>query len=237
MNSHAPDLSRGVMPAQLLPISDFIAPPRPHRTTDDHELIELIMRINAGSLAYLRVPASLVYRLAGLCRRWSPDLQTFVAQALRHTGHVDNFLVQPAAADHHAAPHGLLEASITAAEFVIDPQHDARTLEPLPSDIDDMEQVCSVAAFLFDLGKVYDAVPGVDLPRSKTATLRPHTDLSRCWRSSWKALAHRNPVIAAWLHHLGRTAPSKAAPVEIARRLTRNAVKAAWGAPSTLRRK
>ena len=235
MNSHAPDLYRGVMPAQLLPVSDFIAPPRPHRTSEDHELIELIMRINAGSLAYLRVPASLIYRLAGLCRRWSPDLQTFVAQALRHTGNVDNFLVQPAAADHHTGPHGLLETCITAAELVLDPRHDAHTLQPLPDEIDDMEQVCSVAAFLFDLGKVYQAVPGGDLPRTVGATLRPHSDLSRCWRSSWKALAHRNPVLAAWLHHLGRAAPSKAAPVEIARRLTRNAVKAAWRSPSTLR--
>jgi hypothetical protein len=222
------------MPAQLLPISDFIAPPRPHRNNDDHELIELIMRMNAGSLAYLGVPASLIYRLAGLCRRWSPDLQTFVAQALRHTGNVDNFLVQPAAADHHTNVHGLLETSLTAAEFVINPRHDARTLEPLPDDIDDMEQVCSVAAFLFDLGKVFDAVPGNDRPRMKAVTLRPHTDLSRCWRSSWKALGNRNPVIAAWMHHLGRRTPSKAPPVEIARRLTRNAVKAAWAAPSTL---
>ena len=235
MNSHAPDLYRGVMPAQLLPVSDFIAPPRPHRTSEDHELIELIMRINAGSLAYLRVPASLIYRLAGLCRRWSPDLQTFVAQALRHTGNVDNFLVQPAAADHHTGPHGLLETCITAAELVLDPRHDAHTLQPLPDEIDDMEQVCSVAAFLFALGKVSQAVPGGDLPRPVGATLRPHSDLSRCWRSSWKALAHRNPVLAAWLHHLGRAAPSKAAPVEIARRLTRNAVKAAWRSPSTLR--
>lgn len=235
MNSQAHDLSRSLMPAQLLPISDFIAPPRAKHARDEQELPELIMRINAGSLAYLRVPASLVYRLAGLSRRWSPDLQTFVAQALRHTGNVDNFLVQAAAVDHHAGPHGLLETSIAAAELVLDPRHDARNLQPLPDDIDDMEQVCSVAAFLFDLGKVYESLPGADLRRSGAATLRPYSDLSRCWRSSWKALANRNPVLAAWLHYLGRPAASKAAPVEIARRLTRNAVKAAWRTPSTLR--
>src|SRR5690348_2307583 len=128
LSSHVPDLSRGVMPAQLLPVSGFMVAPR--KGMDDHALEELIMRVNAGSLAYLRVPSSLVYRWAGLCSRWSPDLRTFVAQVLRHTGNLDNFLVQPAATDHHRGAHGLLEASIAAAELVMDPQHDARSLQP-----------------------------------------------------------------------------------------------------------
>ncbi len=234
MNSHAPDLSRGVMPAQLLPVSGFIVAPGKIKFADDHALQELIMRINAGSLAYLRVPAPLVYRWASLCGRWSPDLQTFVAQVLRHTGNLDNFLVQSAAVDHHHGPHGLLEASITAAELVMNPRHDPRSLQPLPAEVDDIEQVCSVAAFLFDIGKVFDPLPSEDRPRGADATLLPYSDLSRCWRSSWKALANRNPVVAAWLHHLGRAAPSKAVAVEIARRLTRNAVKASWRMQSSL---
>ena len=233
MSSHVPDLSRGIMPAQLLPVAGFIAPAR--KGADDHALEELIMRVNAGSLAYLRVPASLVYRWAGLCNRWSPDLRTFVAQVLRHTGNLDNFLVQPAATDHHHGPHGLLEASIAAAELVLNPRHDARTLQPLPAEIDDMEQVCSVAAFLFDIGKVFDPMPSEDALRTYGGALRPFSDLSRCWRSSWKALANRNPVVAAWMHHLGRAHTSKASAVEVARQLTRNAVKASWRLHSTLR--
>jgi hypothetical protein len=232
LSSHVPDLSRGIMPAQLLPVSGFIAQ---SRVADDHALEELIMRVNAGSLAYLRVPSSVVYRWASLCGRWSPDLRTFVAQVLRHTGNLDNFLVQPAATDHHHGPHGLLEASITAAELVLNPRHEARSMQPLPAEIDDLEQVCSVAAFLFDIGKVFDPMPSEDALRTYGGSLTPYSDLSRCWRSSWKALVNRNPVLAAWMHDLGRAPASKAPAVEVARQLTRNAVKASWRLPSTLR--
>lgn len=235
MNSQLPDLSRGVMPAQLLPVSGFIAPPA--KGADDHALLELIMRVNAGSLAYLRVPTPLVYRWASLSSRWAPDLQTFVAQALRHTGNLDNFLTQPAAIDHHNVAHGLLEASITAAELAMSPCHHAASLQPLPPQIDEIEQVCSAAAFLFDLGKVFDPWPTEDAPRRAEPLLTPYSNLSRCWRSSWKALAGRNPVLAAWMHHLGRDTPSKSTSVEIARRLTHNAVKASWRVPSALRRR
>jgi hypothetical protein len=214
------------MPAELLPISGFIVPPA--KGTDDHALQDLIMRVNAGSLAYLRVPAGLVYRWAALCRRWSPDLQTFVAQALRHTGNLDNFLVQPAALDHHGGAHGLLEACITAAELAMNPCHVPGSFEPLPPLLDELEQVCSAVAFLFDIGKVFDPHPSDDTLRSDNPVLSPYSDLSRCWRSSWKSLAGRNPVLAAWMYHVGRAAPSRAMPVEIARRLTHNAVRAAW---------
>ncbi|HEV7913102.1 MAG TPA: hypothetical protein VGP22_05010, partial [Albitalea sp.] len=233
VNPPVPELSRSVMPAEPLPLSGFMVAPG-KRMPDDHVLQELIMRINAGSLAYLRVPSSLVYRWAGLCGRWSPDLQTFVAQVLRHTGNLDNFLVQAAAVDHHHGPHGLLEASITAAELVLNPRHNPRSLQPLPTDVDDIEQVCSAAAFVFDIGKVFDPLPSQDAPRGRHSVLRPYSDLSRCWRSSWKALANRNPVLAAWMYHVGRAAPSKASTVETARRLTRNAVKASWKVQSTL---
>ena len=230
--SHAPDLSRGVMPAEMLPVSGFIA--MPPRTQDDHALQELIMRVNAGSLAYLQVPASLVWRWAALCGRWAPDLQTFVAQALRHTGNLDNFLVQPAAVDHHGNAYGLLEASITAAELAMNPCHRPGSFEPLPPLLDELEQVCSVAAFLFDLGKVFDPMPWDDSVRADRPILRPYSDLSRAWRSSWKALSGRNPVLAAWMHHVARGAPSKAMTVEIARRLVHNAIRASWRMPSTL---
>jgi hypothetical protein len=220
------------MPAELLPISGFIVPPA--KGVDDHALQDLIMRVNAGSLAYLRVPPSLVYRWAALCGRWSTDLQTFIAQALRHTGNLDNFLVQPAAVDHHNGAYGLLEASITAAEVAMNPCHTPGSFEPLPPVLDELEQVCSATAFLFDLGKVFDPHPGDDTERSHEPTLLPYSDLSRCWRSSWKALAGRNPVLAAWMYHVGCAAPSRAMPVEIARSLTHNAVKAAWRSESSL---
>lgn len=231
VNPHAPNLSRGVMPAQLLPVSGFLVPPP--KAQEDHALQELIMRINGGSLAYLRVPTPLVYRWAALCGRWAPDLQVFVAQALRHTGNLDNFLVQPAAVDHHSGHYGLLECSIAAAELALNPRHDPTQLQPLPSEIDELEQVCSVAAFLFDLGKVFDPRPADDTQRC-VEPLTPYSDLSRCWRSSWKALAGRNTVLAAWMYHVGRNTGSKAVAVEIARRLTHNAVKAAWRMPSSL---
>ena len=233
MNSHAPDLSRSVMPAELLPISGFIVAPK--KGQEDHSLQELIMRINAGSLAYLRVPSTLVYRWAALCSRWAPDLQTFVAQALRHTGNLDNFLVQAAAVDHHSSPYGLLEASIIAAELAMNPCHAPGSFEPLPPQLDELEQLCSVAAFLFDLGKVFNPQPADDTLRAESPVLTPYVDLSRCWRSSWKALGGRNPVLAAWMYHVGHDTVSRSETVEVARRLVHNAVKAAWRTPSSLR--
>ncbi len=221
------------MPAELLPISGFIA--APPKGQEDHSLQELIMRVNAGSLSYLQVPAPLVYRWAVLCSRWAPDLQTFVAQALRHTGNLDNFLVQPAALDHHDLPYGMLEVSITAAELAMNPCHSPGSFEPLPMMLDELEQLCSAAAFLFDLGKVFDPLPCNDRMRRRAPALTPYADLSRCWRSSWKALAGRNPVLASWMHHVGRSTPSTAAAVEIARRLVHSAVKAAWRTQSSLR--
>jgi len=232
MNSHPTDLSRGVMPAELLPVSGFIEARKV--AADDHALHDLILRVNGGSLAYLKVPASLVFRWAALCGRWAPDLQIFVAQVLRHTGNLDHFLVQPAALDHHRHAHGLLETSITAAELAMSAEHDPARLQPLPLQIDELQQVCSAAAFLFDVAKVFDPSPGDDALRGAEPELTPYGDLSRCWRSSWKALSGRNPVLAAWMYHVGHAATSKSESVEVARRLVHNAVKASWRASSSL---
>jgi len=222
------------MPAELLPVSGFIVPPA--KAAEDFPLHDLILRINAGSLSYLRVPSTLVYRWGSLCRRWAPDLQVFVAQALRHTGNLDHFLVQPAAVDHHSGSYGLLETSIAAAELAMDAGHEPNSFRPLPAQVDELQQVCAAAAFLFDLGKVFDPTVADDSPRATRVVLTPYADLSRCWRSSWKALYARNPVIAAWLYHLARAKPSRAAAVRAARSLTHNAVKAAWRTPSSATR-
>src|SRR5262249_39619631 len=130
---------------------------------------------------------------------------------------------------------GLLEASIAAAELVLNPRHDARALQPLPAEIDDLEQVCSAAAFLFDIGKVFDPMPSEDALRTYGGALIPYSDLSRCWRSSWKALPNANPVLAAGSHHRARAPGTKAPAGELARRLPRNAVKASWRLKTTWR--
>jgi hypothetical protein len=233
MNSQPTDLSRGVMPAELLPVSGFIEPRK--AVADDNALHDLILRVNGGSLAYLRVPASLVFRWAALCGRWAPDLQIFVAQVLRHTGNLDHFLVQPAATDHHCGAHGLLEASLAAAELAICADHDPGSFKPLPKHVDELVQVCSAAAFLFDVGKVFDPQPNDDRLRRVRPVLTPYKDLSRCWRSSWKALYGRNPVLAGWMYHVGRPTHCRATAVKVARNLTHNAVKAAWRTSTTLR--
>jgi hypothetical protein len=233
MNTHPTDLSRGVMPAELLPVSGFIEPRK--QAVDDHALHDLILRVNGGSLAYLRVPTELVFRWAALCGRWAPDLQTFVAQVLRHTGNLDHFLVQPAALDHHGGMHGLLECSIAAGELAICADHRPGSFEPLPQQVDELVQVCSAAAFLFDIGKVFDPQPNDDRMRRVRPVLTPYKDLARCWRSSWKALYGRNPVLAGWMYHVGRPTGCRAAAVKVARNLTHNAVKAAWRTGSTPR--
>ena len=130
--------------------------------------------------------------------------------------------------DHHTHDHGLLETSILAAEFALNADHQPGKWEALPTRVDDLEQVCATVAFLFDVGKVYAPELSFDRPRMVRSHLAPHTDLPRCWREAWRDLHHRNPVLAAWLHHVARTTPRATTAVRATRRLVRNAVSAAW---------
>lgn len=223
--------SRNVLPADQLPTSGFMG----RRKYLKRDLLsDVVMRMNAGNLSHLQIPTSLVYRLACLCKRWAPDLQVFIAQVLEGTGHLDHFLTQAAAADHHAGRFGLLEASIAAAELAMDAGHDARTFQPLPLRVDELQQVCSAAAFLFDIGKVLQTNITPDMPREAEGTLAPYADLPRCWRSSWEPLAHRHPILAAWFDQLGREMPDPIASVRTGRSLVRNAVTASWRTRSSL---
>ena len=223
--------SRNVLPADQLPTSGFMG----RRKYLKRDLLsDVVMRMNAGNLSHLQVPTSLVYRLACLCKRWAPDLQVFIAQVIEGSGHLDHFLTQPAAADHHQGRFGLLEASITAAELAMDADHDARTLQPLPFRVDELQQVCSAAAFLFDIGKVLQTHLTPDAPRDTAGSLAPYADLPRCWRSSWEPLANRHPILAAWFDQLGRETPDPIASVRTGRSLVRNAVTASWRTASSL---
>ena len=231
MNSDPIDRSWRALPAVRLPLSGFL---EERGQGGDNLLSTLIRRMNSGNLAYLGVPSDLVYRLACLCGRWSPDLQEFIAQVLERTGNLDHFLTQPAATDHHGGIYGLLESSVTAAEFAMNADHDARSRKPLPPEISELQQVCAAVAFLFDLGKVYSEHAGQDLPRSTRRQLHPHSDLSRCWRSSWTTLARRNPILAAWLDQVASRRSGATAAVRAARSLTHNAVRASWRSASQL---
>jgi len=221
----SPNSSRHVLPADQLPTSGFMG----RRKYLKRDLLsDVVNRMNSGNLSHLQVPTTLVYRLACLCKRWAPDLQVFIAQVLESSGHLDHFLTQPAATDHHTGRHGLFEAAILAAELAMDADHDPRTLKPLPFYVDELQQVCSAAAFLFDIGKVMDGRLGADLPRDEAETLVPYLDLPRAWRSSWEPLANRHPILAAWFDQLGRETPDPIHSVRSARSLVRNAVTAAW---------
>lgn len=223
MSTHSTDHSRR-MPADQLPTKNFMGRGRYARDL----LTDLIARVNGGNLAHLNVPATLVYRWAALCRRWSPDLQMFVAQSLERTYNVDHFLTQPAALDHHHHTHGLLESAITAAELALNADHRTGSFQPLPNRVDDLQQVCSAVAFLFDLGKAYDARVVKDRARASRQTLAPYTDLSRCWRTSWESLSKRNTLLAEWVYQIARDTADPSAAVRAARALTHQAVKASW---------
>jgi len=221
----SPNSSRNMLPADQLPTSGFMG----RRKYLKRDLLsDVVNRMNSGNLAHLQVPTTLVYRLACLCKRWAPDLQVFIAQVLESSGHLDHFLTQPAATDHHIGRHGLFEAALTAAELAMDADHDPRTLKPLPFYVDELQQVCSAAAFLFDIGKVMDGRVSADLPRDDGSTLAPYSDLPRCWRSSWEPLVNRHPILAAWFDQLGRETPDPIHSVRSARALVRNAVTASW---------
>lgn len=223
--------ARNVLPADQLPTSGFMGR-RKYLRRD--LLSDLVVRMNAGNLSHLQVPTALVYRLACLCKRWAPDLQVFIAQVIEGSGHLDHFLTQPAAADHHNSRFGLLEASITAAELAMNASHDARSLQPLPFRVDELQQVCAAAAFLFDIGKVLQTQLPPDAPRDAGVSLAPFADLTRCWRSSWEPLANRHPILAAWFDQLGRETPDPISSVRTGRTLVRNAVRASWRTPSIL---
>jgi hypothetical protein len=227
MNPDSTHHSRRSMPAAQLPTKGFMGRGRYARDL----LTDLVSRINSGNLAHLKVPSALVYRWAVLCSRWSPDLQMFVAQVLERTSNIDHFLTQPAALDHHHHTHGLLEAAITAAELALNADHDNRSFQPLPRKIDELQQVCSAVAFLFDIGKVFDSNVGKDKPRATRGALLPYSDLSRCWRTSWDALAQRNALLAEWVYQIARETADPSAAVRAARSLTHHAVKAAWALP------
>ncbi len=232
MNPDSTHHSRRSLPAAQLPTKGFMGRGRYARDL----LTDLIGRINSGNLAHLNVPSGLVYRWAVLCSRWSPDLQMFVAQVLERTHNIDHFLTQPAASDHHNHPHGLLEASITAAELALNADHHVSSFEPLPRKVDELQQVCSAVAFLFDIGKVFDARTGKDKPRATRQALAPYADLSRCWRTSWESLAQRNGLLSEWVYQIARETADPSAAVRAARNLTHQAVKAAWCLPARSRR-
>jgi hypothetical protein len=222
--------SRNVFPADQLPISGFMGR-RKYLKRD--LLADMVMRMNAGNLAHLQIPTMLVYRLSSLCKRWAPDLQVFISQVLEGTGHLDHFLTQPAAVDHHWGRFGLLQTSIAAAELAINPYHKAQTLAPLPFKVDELQQVCSATAFLFDIGKVMQPNLGLDGPRELALSVSPYSDLPRSWRASWETLANRHPILAAWFDQLARETPDPIASVRAARSLVRNAVVAAWHQPTS----
>jgi hypothetical protein len=217
--------SRNVCPADQLPTSGFMG----RRKYLKRDLLsDLVSRLHSGNLAHLQVPPMLLYRLSCLCKRWAPDLQVFMAQVLESTGHLDYFFTQAAALDHHTERFGLLRTSISAAELAMNPRHRAALLEPLPTRVDELQQVCAAVAFLFDMGKVMQPGLLVDSPRELETSLAPYTDLQRCWRSSWEALSIRHPILAAWFDQLGRQTPDPIASVRAARSLVRNAVVSAW---------
>jgi hypothetical protein len=214
-----------LLPADQLPISGFMGR-RKYLKRD--LLADLVGRINSGNLEHLQVPAMLVYRLSCLCKRWAPDLQAFIAHILESSGHLDHFLTQPAALDHHQNKFGLLESSITAAELAINPGHQASSFEPLPFKVDELQQVCSATAFLFDIGKVFQSQLTADTPRELEFSLNPYADLPRCWRASWEPLSQRHPILAAWFDQLARSVPDPIASVRAGRGLVHNAVMASW---------
>jgi hypothetical protein len=221
--------SRNVFPADQLPVSGFMG----RRKYLKRDLLsDMVLRLNSGNLAHLEVPTLLLYRLSCLCKRWAPDLQVFIAQVLDGTGHLDNFLTQAAALDHHQGRFGLLEASIRAAELAMNPHHNAATLAPLPNKVDELQQVCSASAFLFDIGKVFQPNVKPDAPRELESSLAPYSDLPRCWRASWDVLFNRHPILAAWFDQLTRETPDPIASVRAARSLIRNAVISSWHKPS-----
>ncbi len=221
--------SRNVFPADQLPVSGFMG----RRKYLKRDLLsDVVLRINSGNLDHLQIPTLLVYRLSCLCKRWAPDLQVFIAQVLDGTGHIDNFLTQAAALDHHQNRFGLLQASITAAELAMNPNHNTATLTPLPVKVDELQQVCAAAAFLFDIGKVFQPNLDADAPRELELSLAPYADLPRCWRPSWSMLFNRHPILATWFDQLVRETPDPIASVRTARSLIRNAVISSWHKPS-----
>lgn len=225
MKSDQLEKASGLLPAELLPSSGFLSEASPYPS---EPLQDLILRVNAGSRSRMGVPSDLVWRWAALAGRLAPELQTFIAQVLRGTGNLDHFLVRPAALDHHAYDHGLLEASILAAELALNADHRPERWDILPREVDDLEQVCATVAFLFDIGKVFEPALGFDRPRLAARTLPPYADLPRCWREAWRDLHHRNPVLAAWLHHVGRASARTTSAVRATQHLVRTAVGAAW---------
>lgn len=115
------------------------------------------------------VPTSLYHReahmrrLRALLRRLEPSLQTVFMLAMSDAQVQRRFFWRVGAADHHGYPGGLFDQSVRAAELA--------QAQDYPSDHE--RGLATLAALLFDVGKVFDPRLASDHER-KSAGLRPH---------------------------------------------------------------
>ncbi|MBA2722516.1 MAG: hypothetical protein H0U56_06375 [Methylibium sp.] len=106
---------------------------------------------------------AVVQRLRVVLARLSPGAQALFMSVLSG-GHTQlRFFRRAAAADHHAAPGGLFKQSVHAAELAYAAWH--------PSEPE--RDTATLAALLFDIGKLADPHVGWDLPR-EGPDLEPH---------------------------------------------------------------
>lgn len=120
--------------------------------------------LQAAWLPSLRcLQPAVLKRLRLLLGRLSPAAQGIFMSVMASGSTQLRFFHRPAALDHHARPGGLFEQSVHAAELAYSAQHSSET----------ERDAATLAALLFDLGKLVDPQVGHDLLRAGPR-LEPH---------------------------------------------------------------
>ncbi len=164
-------------------------------------------------------------RLRTLLSRLAPELQAAFIAAMVDSRLQRRFLWRIGAADHHGYPGGLFDQSVCAAEIAYAQCHASEHERDL----------ATVAALLFDLGKVGDRRLSADAPRS-VGGLEPHAGTLPRLSQALQRLERVAPAVAGELQALLEKAPpdtstGRGRRLQRLRIAVRQAVSASWFAP------
>ena len=153
-----------------------------------------------------------MHRLLALLSQLEPGLQAVFMATMQDSRAQRGFFLRPAASDHHSYPGGLFDQSVEAAERVFNDAHASRR----------ERDAATLAALLFDLGKVLDPCLSPDKPRLE-ASLEAHPRAPLSFERALATVSGAQPDLADALRDL-MVAPRRQGPAWS----VRQAVQASW---------
>ena len=189
---------------------------------EEGELRVLSARITMPTLTTAWLPTALYHRevhmrrLRALLLKLEPELQAVFMLCMSDAQVQRAFFSRVAAADHHCYPGGLFDQSVRAAELA-HAQHYASERQ---------RGVATLAALLFDLGKVSEGVLRADSTRC-AAGLTPHPLTARRLERALAVIEPLQPAMTATLRSLLAPAAAEPADPTLAQQVS-EAVQRSW---------